>query len=40
MKQLLYKFIFFKVLGWKIVGSIDAKRKKMCNDCSTAYELV
>ncbi|RBA27856.1 1-acyl-sn-glycerol-3-phosphate acyltransferase [Flavobacterium tibetense] len=28
MKQLLYKFIFFKVLGWKIVGSIDANVKK------------
>ena len=28
MKQILYKFIFFKLLGWKIVGSIDANVKK------------
>lgn len=28
MKQILYKFIFFKILGWKIVGTIDPKLKK------------
>lgn len=28
MKQILYKFLFFKLLGWKIVGTIDPKVKK------------
>lgn len=28
MKQILYKFIFFKLLGWKIVGTMDENVKK------------
>ncbi|MCL9770977.1 1-acyl-sn-glycerol-3-phosphate acyltransferase [Flavobacterium sp. HXWNR69] len=28
MKQILYKFIFFKILGWKIEGSIAPEIKK------------
>ncbi|MFM7895986.1 MAG: 1-acyl-sn-glycerol-3-phosphate acyltransferase [Flavobacterium sp.] len=28
MKQFLYKFIFFKILGWKIVGAINPEIKK------------
>jgi 1-acyl-sn-glycerol-3-phosphate acyltransferase len=28
MKQILYKFLFFRLLGWKIVGTIDPKVKK------------
>ena len=28
MKKQLYKFIFFKLMGWKIVGSIDPNIKK------------
>lgn len=28
MKRILYKFIFFKLLGWKIQGTIDASIKK------------
>lgn len=28
MRKLLYKFIFFKLMGWKITGTIDEKIKK------------
>ena len=28
MKKLIYKFIFFRMMGWKIVGSIDPSLKK------------
>lgn len=28
MKQIIYKFIFFKILGWKIVGTIAPDIKK------------
>ena len=28
MKKQLYKWIFFKLMGWKIVGTIDADIKK------------
>ena len=28
MRKLLYKFIFFKLLGWKINGTIDENVKK------------
>ena len=28
MKKWLYKFIFFKVMGWKIVGTIDKSTMK------------
>ena len=28
MKKQLYKFIFFKLMGWKIVGAIDPALKK------------
>ncbi|MFT5252742.1 MAG: 1-acyl-sn-glycerol-3-phosphate acyltransferase [Flavobacteriales bacterium] len=28
MKKLIYKFIFFRLMGWKIVGTIDPKIKK------------
>jgi 1-acyl-sn-glycerol-3-phosphate acyltransferase len=28
MKKKLYQFIFFKLLGWKIVGTLDANVKK------------
>jgi len=28
MKKQLYKFLFFKLMGWKIVGSIDPNIKK------------
>jgi 1-acyl-sn-glycerol-3-phosphate acyltransferase len=28
MKKLIYKFIFFRIMGWKIVGSIDPSLKK------------
>ena len=28
MKKLIYKFIFFRLMGWKIVGSIDPNLKK------------
>lgn len=28
MKKLLYQFIFFKLMGWKIVGSFDKNIKK------------
>jgi len=28
MKKELYKFIFFRILGWRIVGTMDAKVKK------------
>ncbi|MGZ9675759.1 1-acyl-sn-glycerol-3-phosphate acyltransferase [Flavobacterium sp. GNP001] len=28
MKKRLYEFIFFKLMGWKIVGGIDASVKK------------
>lgn len=28
MRKLLYKFIFFKLLGWKISGTIDEKVTK------------
>ena len=28
MKQRLYKFIFFRLLGWKLIGTIDANVKK------------
>jgi 1-acyl-sn-glycerol-3-phosphate acyltransferase len=28
MKQRLYKFIFFRLLGWKLIGSVDPKIRK------------
>lgn len=28
MKKALYQFIFFKLLGWKIIGTVDAEVKK------------
>ena len=28
MKKLIYKFIFFRLMGWKIVGSIDPNLKQ------------
>ena len=28
MKKLIYKFIFFRLMGWKIVGEIDEKLEK------------
>lgn len=28
MKQRLYKFIFFRILGWKLIGTIDTSVKK------------
>ncbi|WP_333600383.1 1-acyl-sn-glycerol-3-phosphate acyltransferase [Flavobacterium sp.] len=28
MKRLLYKFIFFRLLGWKIIGTVDEEVKK------------
>ncbi|MDG2432560.1 1-acyl-sn-glycerol-3-phosphate acyltransferase [Flavobacterium sp.] len=28
MKKLIYKFIFFRLMGWKIVGTIDPALKK------------
>ena len=28
MKQILYKFIFFRLMGWKIIGSIDPHIKQ------------
>lgn len=28
MKQRLYKFIFFRILGWKLIGTVDPKIKK------------
>lgn len=28
MKKLIYKFIFFRLMGWKIVGEIDKKLEK------------
>ena len=28
MKQRLYKFIFFRILGWKLIGTVDSKIKK------------
>lgn len=28
MKKILYKWIFFNLMGWKIVGSIDPSVKK------------
>jgi len=28
MRQRLYKLIFFRVLGWKLIGSVDPKIKK------------
>jgi len=28
MKKLIYKFIFFRLMGWKIVGGVDEKIEK------------
>lgn len=28
MKKLIYKFIFFRLMGWKIVGGVDGKIEK------------
>lgn len=28
MRQRLYKFIFFRLLGWKLIGTVDPKIKK------------
>ena len=28
MRQKLYRFIFFRLLGWKITGTINAEVKK------------
>jgi 1-acyl-sn-glycerol-3-phosphate acyltransferase len=28
MKKLIYKFIFFRLMGWKIVGKVDEKIEK------------
>ena len=28
MKKVIYKWIFFRLMGWKIVGTIDPKVKK------------
>jgi 1-acyl-sn-glycerol-3-phosphate acyltransferase len=28
MKQIIYKFIFCKIFGWKVIGSINPKVKK------------
>ena len=28
MKQRLYKFIFYRLLGWKLIGTVDASIKK------------
>ena len=28
MKQRLYKFIFFRLLGWKLIGTVDTSIKK------------
>lgn len=28
MKQRLYKFIFYRLLGWKLIGTVDANIKK------------
>ncbi|HNP32306.1 MAG TPA: 1-acyl-sn-glycerol-3-phosphate acyltransferase [Flavobacterium sp.] len=28
MKQRLYKFIFFRILGWKLIGTVDPKIRK------------
>jgi 1-acyl-sn-glycerol-3-phosphate acyltransferase len=28
MKQRLYKFIFFRLLGWKLIGTVDPKIRK------------
>jgi len=28
MKKLIYKFIFFRLMGWKIVGEVDKKLEK------------
>jgi 1-acyl-sn-glycerol-3-phosphate acyltransferase len=28
MKQRLYKFIFYRLLGWKLIGTVDARIKK------------
>jgi len=28
MKQRLYKFIFYRILGWKLIGTVDASVKK------------
>jgi 1-acyl-sn-glycerol-3-phosphate acyltransferase len=28
MKKLIYKFIFFRLMGWKIIGEIDKKLEK------------
>lgn len=28
MKQRLYKFIFFRLLGWKLIGTVEASVKK------------
>jgi 1-acyl-sn-glycerol-3-phosphate acyltransferase len=28
MKKLIYKFIFFRIMGWKIVGEVDEKIEK------------
>jgi len=28
MRKQLYEFIFFRILGWKLIGTVDAKVKK------------
>ena len=28
MKKRLYKFIFFRLLGWKLIGTLDKSIKK------------
>jgi hypothetical protein len=37
MKKQIYKWIFFQLMGWKIVGTIDSDIKKMRNDDYAAY---
>jgi hypothetical protein len=38
MKKQFYEWIFFRLMGWKIIGGIDPNIKKVCYDGDATHQ--